>query len=268
MFHTTSNVNDSLGFLATSDWKCAYNLTASSRILGKDADGVSFRRASNSANDTCSSDTSSSTVIHPGAAVLSLSSIGRENIQVSWTGKIFTSFTYATSGTVQTRFYVIKLQYRTDTLAAFADVPGANIFYSNSDSVTYKPSGTSEVMPTVTLPYFCGNQPILQLRWLYYQSKIGGGQRAELGVDEINVASDIFTSVKSVNTNSALRAFPNPNAEHVFNFTRNVSGEVYSAIGANVATISNSSKLNLVNVPNGVYFLRTNKGEILKLILQ
>ena len=147
-------------------------------------------------------------------------------------------------------------------------MPGANVLMCNSDSVTYKPAGVAEIMPPIALPYYCGNQPFLQLRWVYYQSKIGGGQRVELGVDEINVTSDIFTASKNVEATYVLKAFPNPTTQRIVNINKTITGQVFSAIGAPVATVSNTNKIDLSIVPNGVYFLKTTKGEIVKLILQ
>ena len=266
IFHMTSNTNDSLGFTATKNWLCGYNFISRSRVVGQGVDGVSFKRASTQAN-ICSNDTTTGAK-HPGAAVLALNTTGRENIQVSWTGRMLSSFTYSSSGTLQSRIHALKLQYRTDTISSFVDVPGAVRFDCNSDAVTYKALGTSESIPAVTLPSSCNNLPYMQVRWVYYQTAIGGGERAELGLDEINVSSDIFTSLKTTAASQNLKVYPNPSSEHFINFNRSVTGQVYSAIGAVVTDFNNANKLDLSLVPNGVYFVKTNKGEIVKIVLQ
>jgi hypothetical protein len=201
-FHITSNNSDTLGFTATGNWICAYNLSSRSRIMGRNLDGIGFRRAGNSWDDNCSNATTVQR--HPGAAVLSLNSTGRENIQVSWLGKMFGGVSgsgiadLAYDSISQNRVYGIKLQYRVDTSAAFMDVPGAAV-YSSLDSVnTYKLIGEVDTIPAVTLPFECNNQALIQVRWMYYRMSGTAGQRLELAIDDIQVSSSIFTGVKSL----------------------------------------------------------------------
>jgi hypothetical protein len=123
-------------------------------------------------------------------------------------------------------------------------------------------------MPAVTLPTSCNNLPYMQVRWIYYQSIVGGGQRAELGIDDITVTSTIFTSVKNTLASQNLKVYPNPSTEHVINFNKVSTGQIYTAIGAVVADFNNTTKVDLTSLTNGVYFVKTNKGEIVKLILQ
>ena len=266
IFHMSSNSNDSLGFTASKNWLCGYSFTSRSRVVGQGVDGVSFKRASSVAN-TCTNDTTTGAK-HPGAAVIALNTTGRENIQVSWTGRMLSSFTYSTTGTIQTRMHAIKLQYRIDTTSSFIDVPGAIRFNCNSDATTYKPLGTSEIMPTVTLPTSCNNLPYMQVRWVYYQTVIGANERAELGIDDITVTSTIFTSIKNTLASQNLKVYPNPSTEHVINFNKASTGQIYTAIGAVAADFNNTAKVDLTSLTNGVYFVKTNKGEIVKLILQ
>jgi hypothetical protein len=270
IFQTTSNSNDSLGFTANLDWICSYNFTNRSRIVGQGVDGVSFKRTGSSFNNACGTDTLTPTTIkHPGAALLALNTAGRENIQIGWTGRMLSSFTYSASGTtVQSRMHAIKLQYRIDTASSFIDVPVSSRFNCNSDATTYKPLGTNEAIPAVTLPTSCNNLPYMQVRWIYYQSIVGGGQRAELGIDDITVTSTIFTSVKNTVASQNLKVYPNPSTEHVINFNKVSTGQIYTAIGAVVADFNNTTKVDLTSLTNGVYFVKTNKGEIVKLIVQ
>lgn len=272
VFHITSNSSDTLGFNATGNWICAYNLSARSRIMGRNLDGIGFRRAGNSWDDNCSNATSVQR--HPGAAVLSLNSAGRENIQVSWLGKMFGGVSgsgiadLAFDSASQNRVYGIKLQYRTDTTLSFVDVPGAG-FYSSLDSInTYKLIGQIDTIPTVTLPFECNNQPMLQVRWVYYRMSGSAGQRLELAIDDINITSSIFTGIKNNIATKDLSIYPNPSVDRVLNINKNITANVYNTIGSLILYVSNSNKIDLSNQPSGIYFVRTNKGEVEKIILK
>jgi hypothetical protein len=43
---------------------------------------------------------------------------------------------------------------------------------------------------------------------------------------------------------------------------------VYNSIGSLVYSMQNSNKVDLSNQPAGVYFIKTNKGEVEKIILK
>ncbi len=180
MYSTSSGITTIeplvLNYEMNSDWDLAYNLTSGARILGSGVDGISF-------NNTSSSSYSPPRFF--GAAVLAISTSNRVNVRVNWTG-----------GTVATqpRQYAIVLQYRVGTTD-----PWQTAILNGTDTVQYKVntvSGHSAVQPTFTLPAACENQPVVQLRWRYYQfSTAASGNRPQLRVDDISVLSDASTGV-------------------------------------------------------------------------
>lgn len=154
----------------TGDYQCAYNLTARSRLLGKGSAGISFLNTSDAQFTDCVSGTSPNTR-HMGSAVLALNTTGRDGIIVSWTG-----------GTVVAggRPYAIQLQYRVGTSGNFTNVSGAA--YASSTT------GNSQVF-TLVLPSAVNDQPVVQLRWIYYQTSTGSDTRPELRLDDITIGS-------------------------------------------------------------------------------
>ena len=192
IFHIDS-IREALNFNAVANYGCPYNLTSKARINGRNADGFSFLNVGQSLNDQCNSAAGIPTTIKKfmGAAVLAIKTLGREQIQLTWKGTMFSNLTYnsdTAQGNLQSRVYSIKMQYRTDTTSAFVDVPDAGVFSSNSDATTYKTQGTNEIL-SATLPGVCNNKTYVQVRWLYYQSTLGVNQRPELGIDDINITS-------------------------------------------------------------------------------
>ncbi len=192
IFHIDT-VREGAVFSARGNYTCGYNLTARARINGRNNRGVSFLQTSNPLSDLCTSTGTTTIKKFMGAAVLSLNTLGRQNIQIGWTGRMLSNLVFIDTGTVgvnaQTRFYSLRLQYRPDTLSAWVDVPGATAFLSNSNPTTYKPQGTVEVIPSVTLPSVCNNKAMAQVRWLYALSAGQNGSRPELALDDITVTS-------------------------------------------------------------------------------
>ncbi|MEI6524044.1 MAG: T9SS type A sorting domain-containing protein [Bacteroidota bacterium] len=206
VFHVDS-IRETLNFNAVANYVCPYNLTSRARINGRNADGFSFLNVGQSLNNQCNSAAGIPTTIKKfmGAAVLAIKTLGREQIQLTWKGTMFSNLTYnndTLQGNLQSRVYSIKMQYRTDTTSAFVDVPDAGVFSSNSDATTYKAQGTNEIL-TATLPGVCNNKTYVQVRWLYYQSTIGGGNRPELGIDDVNVSSTAGNFTSSITANGA-----------------------------------------------------------------
>lgn len=197
IFHCDS-VREGQVFNAVFNYTCAYNQTARARVNGKGGDGFSFLNTQDPLSDNCTTSGTTTQRKFMGAAVLALSTLSRENIQVSWTGRMLSNTTYGSGNGESTRKYRLKLQYRTDTTTNFLDVPGALEFLSNATDTTFKEQGTFENIPAVTLPAVCNNKPYIQVRWLYYLPEIGTGTRPELGVDEINVLSVASNFVMSV----------------------------------------------------------------------
>ncbi len=227
MYSTTSSLTAVeplvLNYDMNSDWDAAYNVSSGARIIGSGVDGVSFLNTSSS-------------IYSPtrffGAAVVALNTTNRVNIRVNWVGGTVVS---------QTRLYAVVLQYRVGTTDAWSTA-----IQNGTDTIQYKSSttGNSQSMPTFTLPSTCENQPVVQLRWRYYQySSAAPGSRPQLRVDEIAVQSDASSGVPT--KLKVLSVVPSiPSAQTPFSITvqtLNDSNQVRSV------TQATAVQLNLVS---------------------
>ncbi|HEX8386535.1 MAG TPA: DUF5689 domain-containing protein, partial [Rubricoccaceae bacterium] len=143
-----------------ADYTGAYNLTAGTRIMGLGADGIAF--ANTGTNGTL------------GAAVVALNTTGLSNVRVSWTG--------GTVSAATTRPYAIRLQYRVGTTGPYTDAPGPAEYVGNGTS------GHSADVATV-LPAAVNNQPVVHVRWKYYQAGTGTGGRPILRLDDVTIST-------------------------------------------------------------------------------
>lgn len=274
IFHVDST-REAAVFHAVTNYNCPYNMTARARINGRNNQGISFLNTSASVNDQCGSLSSVPTTIkkYMGATVLALNTLGRELIQVSWKGRMMSGPAYnadTLAGTIQTRVYEIKLQYRPDSTSSFIDVPGAVAFSSNINDTTYRNVGDSLVLPTVTLPGICNNKTYVQVRWVYYQSVGGSGVRPELGLDDINVSSSIGSNFTATISAGGPTDFCQGNSvvlsctdaasylwstgETTQSITVSNSGSYFvTATNANgTSAVSNSIQVNISLAPNAV----------------
>ncbi|GBD04914.1 hypothetical protein HRbin20_00484 [bacterium HR20] len=180
IFHIFSRADNNLQpdtSQVIGDYTGAYNGTSGTRINGLGVDGFAFLNTSSPGN--------------LGAAVLAINTTNRINIRVSWkAGTLASTFTGF-------RYYSIMLQYRVGTSGPWQTA------IIGTDTVQYNANiqGTSVVaetvtMPTFTLPSSCENQPVVQLRWRYYQRyPLTSGNRPQLKVDDILVQSDANTGI-------------------------------------------------------------------------
>jgi hypothetical protein len=182
-FHTFSELWEPFGtaplnLQPNGDWTAAYNLTGSSRIMGEGTNGISFTNtAAGQSSNNCS---------YVGAAVLALNTIGRAEINVSFTSGVLLS---------GTRPYVLRLQYRIGTSGAWTDLVDPDGNFVECNGLTGLPANLA-----VTLPTVCENQSTVQLRWLYFQiPSTAGGARPRMRLDDISV-----TSQPNVGTATAL----------------------------------------------------------------
>lgn len=182
----TREVNDaSLSDLFSDDWKCLYNLTARSRVVGLGQNGIGFINTGSSqrSGDCDGSNPGTGDDLYNarvGALVLSLNTTGRQNVQVSWVGRTVE---------VNTREYAIRLQFRVgdggnNPNSGWSDFP-VPVEYTRQAN-----NGDTLFMAPVTLPSSCNNQSLVQLRWVYYFKQGNSGNRALLAVDNIQVSSE------------------------------------------------------------------------------
>jgi hypothetical protein len=153
-----------------SAWTLPYNLTSRSRVNGLGAGGFAFLNTGSPQLEAGAG--------YLGAAVLALKSVGRENINVSWTG-----------GTVAVnpRVYALRLQYRVGSQGPYADV-----LDPNGVPVEYLAgaiAGHAQAFGPVPLPAAANNQPYLEVRWKYYYVSGTSGARSQLRVADVAVTS-------------------------------------------------------------------------------
>ncbi|MFL5808283.1 MAG: hypothetical protein ACJ749_02105, partial [Flavisolibacter sp.] len=108
-----------------------------------------------------------------GALVVSINTIGKSNVQVSWVA--------STISQTASRDNSIALQYRVGNSGNFIDV-GSSSTFSSTGTV----AGNSNTF-TETLPASAENQPEVQVRWVYWESAGTTGSRDRLAVDEITI---------------------------------------------------------------------------------
>ncbi|MBK7761850.1 MAG: SprB repeat-containing protein [Bacteroidetes bacterium] len=111
-----------------------------------------------------------------GAIVSEISTTGLSNITVSWVAWTVLDQTSYTNS--------IALQYRVGESGTWIDVdnPVSSVY---TTSTIGRASGVSY---TQTLPAGANNQPIVQVRWIYWVSGGASGSRDRLGIDNISIS--------------------------------------------------------------------------------
>ena len=166
-FHTFSMSEPLPSNVTSGNYTSAYNLTSLiSRIYGLGSSGFYFYNMG--------------TGPYLGAAVLSLNTTGRTNIQVTWLGG-----TSKAAGGVSV--YAIRLQYRISVSGTWTDVIGPVEYMQNSTD-HYQTIG-----PTI-LSSDCDNKAVIQLRWKYY-CITPAGTKPKLRLDDITVSSSNMTAL-------------------------------------------------------------------------
>jgi hypothetical protein len=66
-----------------------------------------------------------------------------------------------------------------------------------------------------------------------------------------------------------LVVYPNPsNGSTVVRFNEVVTFDVFNVLGNIVTSGSNTNELNIGGLSNGAYFIRTNNGEVIRMIVK
>lgn len=178
-FWTHALTDPTLEDLFVEDWACGYDLANRSRIQGHGAQGFSFINTTSSqflgvCDGSDPNQTMGETLLNgrAGAAVLALNTTGVDDITVEWTGRTIVQ---------NSRVYGLRFQYRVgngggDPNTGWADLDTPVEYVSNV-------SGHAESFETL-LPASCNDQPLVQVRWVYYYIS-GTGARAQIGLDDI-----------------------------------------------------------------------------------
>lgn len=174
VFHQAPVIDQQLGTAPSGDFNCAYNLTSGARINGLGANGVQFI---NTGTLVCN-------CAFVGSAVLAVNTTNRAQVNVSFTAQQLPGFGQRVHG--------LRLEYRIGSTGAWSPVirNGAPV-----ELVTVNTSSSTATWPELTftalLPTVCENQPLVQLRWFYYQvPAFASGSRPPVRLDEISVTSN------------------------------------------------------------------------------
>lgn len=272
-FHRVDNQNPTDADTAKGDWDCVYNLGAGCAIRGKMSEGVSFRNVGAAQTDNCLAGGTTNNGRYVGIAVVGLNTLSRQNIQVSWIGRMFSAFVFSDPPPGSpippvNRFYGIKCQYRIGQSGSFVDLPADSLFKCNTNDSTYHPQGFSDTLGPVQLPAICENQPIVQVRWIYYQMNTGSGPRPELGLDDVFISSDISTSISAASSSAFVTKMlkQNPVSDKILRLQEAGLYSVLNMLGQQEVIFSGSER-NLEQLPAGVYLLQNDKGQTEKFIL-
>lgn len=168
-FQQTVSIDSPFDAQAVADWNCSYALTSGARVTGLGTTGVAFLNTG-TLNCNCA---------FVGSAVLALTTTNRTQVNVS-----FVSQTVAAGQ----RRYGLRLQYRLATTGTWTTVMnnGAPVEF-----VTVANTTGSQATITSPLPAACENQPLVQLRWVYYYvTGSGTGTRPQIRLDDISVTSN------------------------------------------------------------------------------
>ena len=115
-----------------------------------------------------------------GAIVVALNASGRSNLLVTFTAQQLNS---GGSGTGD-RVNGLRLQYRLGTTGTFTDVPSTE-YLTN----TLTTQNTAATFTNVALPSAVDNQPVVQIRWVYYLSSGTLNSRDRIRLDDVTVSS-------------------------------------------------------------------------------
>ncbi len=237
------------------DFNCSYKKSKRPRINGLMSKGIGIVTTGNSQYDDCNSGAADSRFM--GAILLSLNATDRTNINVSWKSETVTP---GDGSPTEPRVWNLRLQYRLGNSGLFTDVPGMADFISSistGDSVQFGPT---------ELPGECNNQPVVQLRWIYFETSAGvvGGSRPQLRLDDIEVTSvqTVGINETQVNANKLLSVFPNP-ARAQFTLYKNSNSmgtiQVTDQVGRMVMQKSfsqASATFDCSSLPKGIYFVK------------
>lgn len=109
-----------------------------------------------------------------GAVIVAINTSGSSNISVSWNCK--------TQYNQSSRDNSVALQYRVGSTGSFTNV-GTTSTYSS----TGKTNGDTSPLFTEALPAAANNQPLVQVRWVYWESNGSSGSRDKISVDNISI---------------------------------------------------------------------------------
>jgi hypothetical protein len=241
IFHLMNTTNPPVTASAQSNLLAGYSYayTSGTRVQGLGSNGVQFQNATTPTNVGY-------TANRLGETVLGLVTSSRTNIQLSWKAQ-----TRTTAGNVM----AIRCQYRVGNSGAYSD------FSPISEYVSSSTLNDSAVM-NVTLPVSLEDQPLVQIRWIYYRVSGASSSSRTIRLDDISVTSlpaVTFNPLPDVCINSApFQITDGSPSGGVYSGTGVVNGNMFDPSVSGAGTfqltytytdangISNSASINIV----------------------
>ena len=117
-----------------------------------------------------------------GAIVVSIVTTGLTNVEVNWKAGTFTQ--------QASRDNSLALQYRVGTTGNWTDVGTTSTYVT-----TGNPNGHISPLFTEVLPVAAENQPVVQVRWIYWESSGTSGSRDRINIDTISISGTTATPI-------------------------------------------------------------------------
>lgn len=260
-FHANSTADPAITAAFDKDWTAAYNLTSGSRFEGRNTDGIGIVNTSGT----------NSGQGYAGEIVLALKTLNQTQIKASWTGG------FVDIAGTSSRQYAIRMQYRIGSSGSWIDIYDASnnlVEYQNTDYLTLGAStpASSQSFSGIILPSAVENQPLVQIRWVYYQKVSGSGNRPRYRVDDISITSQsligtptklLVTSVVPVNPmvnipfNVTLRSVDDNGIPKYVNTNTVIKVSLYYGNGTLAGTMQQTmlANTNTVSFPDLKYSL-------------
>lgn len=129
-----------------------------------------------------------------GAWVVAINTTGKTNIQVQWTARLMLQQPSWDNN--------VALQYRIGTTGNYTDIGNTSTFSSLGQAAGYSQSYTE------ALPATAENQPVVQIRWVYWAVAGGSGSRDRIALDEISIAESGGACTAPLNQPTSLLLTP------------------------------------------------------------
>jgi hypothetical protein len=163
----------------------------------------------------------------------------------------------------------------TITFSQSVDIASIFTFLADGDSgaetlVDFTPTGGSNSVVTEGISQTAGE--IVILNWTGITAitlTVNGGGFETFGIDDIVIGSTLSNPDFNI-SNINLKLFPNPSSEfiQVSGLIENENYRIYNISGAEIKSgaLSNNEQIDIRNFTNGLYFLKFDNGNTIKLI--
>ena len=175
-----------------------------------------------------------------GALIIAINTTGSTNIDIQWTCRLILQQNSWDNN--------IALQYRIGTSGNFIDIGTTSTYNSAGQTVGHN-LAFNEILPAAA-----ENQPVIQIRWLYWATAGGSNSRDRIAIDDINIGGAAPPCTEPTNQPTNLILTPTPTT---------ISGSFDAAIPAvdeYLVVRSTSSTLSASPVDGTVYAIGTAFG--------